>query len=71
MNIVNSGSGSAAGDLAPEVNIHFRAFLEVSMVVEAYERVAIIKPTQCPQHAGQTACLSGQVRRPRPSHAMV
>ena len=35
MNRVNAGSVSAANGLAPEVNIHFGALLEVHMVVEA------------------------------------
>jgi hypothetical protein len=35
MNKVNAGSVSAVSGLAPEVNIHFGALLEVHMVVEA------------------------------------
>ena len=36
MNRVNVGSVSAVSGLAPEVNIHFGALLEVHMVVESY-----------------------------------
>jgi hypothetical protein len=48
MNRVDLGISSPAGDLAPEVNIHFGALLWVYMVVEVHQRVAIIKPTHHP-----------------------
>jgi hypothetical protein len=45
MNRVNAERRSAASGLAPEVNIHFGALLEVYMAVEAYQRIALTRLT--------------------------